>query len=204
MKSPLTYVVPTLLLTALTVACNKPKDNSSGKDAQPGVPPPTAEREPSKETAPYDLQFIDTMSQHHRGAIRMGEMAAIRAHHTELKEYGGKLVADQGRQVTLLEQWRDQWYAGKPNAVNRRLAGTSTPMVDINTAHFDSLSGDAFDRMFIDMMIPHHQEAVAMAKHALDKVEHAELKALSEQIIAVQQRETDMMTQWKTTWGLAP
>lgn len=211
MTSERPYVISAAFLLATflcSVACGKPKDSASGTGAQSApatdrVPPSTADHE-SGETAPYDLQFIDTMSQHYRGAIQMGEMAATTAHHAELKEFGGKLVTDQERQVALLKEWRDQWYAGKPDAENRRLAGRIQPMVGINAAHMDTLSGDDFDRTFLDMMILHHQGAIAMAKEAFDKVEHAELKALSQQIIDVQQREIDRMTQWKSMWSRNP
>lgn len=209
MKSDRRYVTPAALLlaTLLCVACNKSKDSSAETEVKPppatnSAPPSTAEHDSVKTApAPYDLQLIDTMSQRHRGAIQMGEMAATKANHAELKQFGEKLVTDQERQVTLLKEWRDQWYAGKPDAENRRLDGETKSMAGINTAHMDSLSGDDFDRMFLDMMIPHNQGAIVMAKEAVDRVEHAELGALSQQIIVVSQREIDMMTQWKSTWG---
>lgn len=212
MRSNRTYVIrAALLLTTVlcSLACNKTKDSSSERTPPPppatdSAPPPAkpdSAKAPPVAPPPYDLQLIDTMSQHHRGAIQMGQMAATRAHHAELKEFGGKLATDLDRQVTLLKGWRDQWYNGKPNAENRRLAGMTKSMANVNTAGIDSLSGEDFDRTFLDMMISHHQGATAMAKEAIDKVEHAELKALSEQISVVQQRELDMMTQWKSLWG---
>ena len=55
--------------------------------------------------------------------------------------------------------------------------------------------------MFIDMMIPHHQGAVAMANDALSKAEHAEVKALARKILDAQQKEIGMMTTWKAAWS---
>ena len=40
---------------------------------------------PNASTAPYELQFIDTMIAHHQGAVEMAKPAVGKAHHPELK-----------------------------------------------------------------------------------------------------------------------
>ena len=62
-------------------------------------------------------------------------------------------------------------------------------------------TGDAFDRAFIQLMIPHHQDAINMANMALENAKHEEMKNLARDIISTQQREIDMMKQWKQSWG---
>lgn len=57
-----------------------------------------------------------------------------------------------------------------------------------------------FDLMFIDMMIPHHTSAVAMAEVALPRAEHPELRALAEAIIASQSAEIEQMQAWREQW----
>ena len=47
--------------------------------------------------------------------------------------------------------------------------------------------GQEFDLMFIDMMIPHHESAIAMARVALARAEHEEIRTLAQEIIAGQQ-----------------
>lgn len=63
-------------------------------------------------------------------------------------------------------------------------------------------SGDAMslDQQFIDMMVPHHQAAVAMAEVALAKAEHAEVKALANDIIGAQTQEIGQLKEWRTAW----
>nr|MBA2348712.1 DUF305 domain-containing protein [Solirubrobacterales bacterium] len=65
----------------------------------------------------------------------------------------------------------------------------------------DALTGNEFDIHFIDMMTPHHAGAVAMAKDALSKAEHPEIKTLSQDIIKAQEAEIKMMADWKTKWS---
>ncbi len=62
-------------------------------------------------------------------------------------------------------------------------------------------TGDDFDRAFIQMMIPHHQDAINMANMALENAKHEEMKTLARDIIAAQQREIDMMKEWQRSWG---
>ena len=57
-----------------------------------------------------------------------------------------------------------------------------------------------FDLMFIDMMIPHHASAVAMAQVAQTRAEHPELRMLAEAIIASQSAEIDQMQTWRDQW----
>jgi uncharacterized protein (DUF305 family) len=57
-----------------------------------------------------------------------------------------------------------------------------------------------FDRMFIDMMVPHHQAAIEMALVAQEKAEHPELKQMADQIIADQEREVGQLKTWRQQW----
>lgn len=59
--------------------------------------------------------------------------------------------------------------------------------------------GDA-DLMFIDMMTPHHQSAIAMAEVALERAEHPELVELAELIITAQEAEIEQMRAWRDEW----
>lgn len=58
----------------------------------------------------------------------------------------------------------------------------------------------ALDQQFIDMMVPHHQSAVAMAKLARERAEHTEIKQLAEAIIRAQDEEIARMKGWRKAW----
>ena len=45
------------------------------------------------------------------------------------------------------------------------------------------------DRMFFEMMIPHHQSAIAMSEMALKQSERAQVKQLARRIIRAQKAE---------------
>jgi uncharacterized protein (DUF305 family) len=60
------------------------------------------------------------------------------------------------------------------------------------------------DQSFIEMMIPHHQDAVEMAEMALKKAQHPELKTLAQNIIRDQEREIQQMETWYQQWFNQP
>jgi uncharacterized protein (DUF305 family) len=57
-----------------------------------------------------------------------------------------------------------------------------------------------YDDRFIDLMIPHHEGAVAMARDAREKAQHPELRAFADSIIAAQEREIRMLEEWRRAW----
>lgn len=54
-------------------------------------------------------------------------------------------------------------------------------------------AGNPVDQAFIASMVPHHRAAVAMAKLALDRAEHPELKQLARDIVSTQNGEITTM-----------
>lgn len=59
---------------------------------------------------------------------------------------------------------------------------------------------DNIDKHFIEQMIPHHADAIAMGHLALEKAEHQEIKDLGQNIISAQSSEIDQMKSWYQSW----
>ena len=159
---------------------------------------------PNAASQPYDLQFIDTMTHHHQGAIDMAKMALTRSQNAELKKFAQKIVDDQNKEITQMKDWRDNWYSGKPAALNMEMSGMADSMkmmMGDGMKKMEAASGKDFDLMFLDMMKPHHAGAIAMAKDALGKAEHQEIKTLSDQIIKAQEGEIKQIDAWKASWS---
>jgi uncharacterized protein (DUF305 family) len=56
------------------------------------------------------------------------------------------------------------------------------------------------DAMFIEQMIPHHDDAIAMAELALTRAEHPQIRQLAEDVIKTQSAEIDQMREWYREW----
>ena len=62
-------------------------------------------------------------------------------------------------------------------------------------------SGAAFDRAFIDAMVPHHESAIAMAQAAKEAgLNQPDLVKVANDILATQQLEINEMKDWRGEW----
>ncbi len=156
--------------------------------------------DPNAASAPYDLQFLDTMSAHHQSAVDMAKMVDGKTDNAELKKFAASIIADQNKEIAQMKDWREKWYAGKPAAKNMEMSGMADSMKMMmggEMKKMEDATGKAFDLMFLDMMSPHHAGAVVMGREALTKAEHPEIKTLANQIIKAQEAEIKMMSEWK-------
>ena len=156
----------------------------------------------------YDLRFIDGMIPHHWGAIDMAKEALQKSKRPEIKALAQKIIRAQNHEENdLMRKWRPAWY---PKASSEPVAydsqqGKTVPMSkdkkDSMMMKMDLGAVDSqFDLRFLNAMIPHHQGAVVMAKDALTKAKHPELKQLAKEIVASQQAEIDQMQGLRKAW----
>lgn len=83
-----------------------------------------------------------------------------------------------------------------PNASGWRIMGNSNEF----TQNRGMMNSSVIDSHFIEQMIPHHEDAIAMAKIALEKGTHPEIKTLAQNIITSQTSENEKMTTWYKQW----
>lgn len=159
---------------------------------------------PNAASAPFDLQFLDTMIAHHQGAIEMAQMAVQKTQNSELKRFAQNIIDDQQKEIAEMKGWREKWYAGKPPAVNMEMPGmrdSMRMMTSDSMKKMEAATGKDFDVLFLEMMTPHHVGAIQMAKDGLTRAEHSEIKQISGSIIREQEKEIAQMNQWKTLWS---
>ena len=155
---------------------------------------------------PYDLRFLDEMIPHHEMAIMMVQMMISQSNHPELRDLGQRIITGQQQQIDQMTAWRQQWY---PNAsalssgmMGNGMMGTGGTGGMMGRS---MMQGDFADRMFLEMMIPHHQRAIDMSNDALTNAQHPEMKGLATNIIAVQTAEITEMQGYVQVWyGITP
>lgn len=144
-----------------------------------------------------DAAFARDMIGHHRGAIEMAEVARKRAEHSDVKELAAAIIDAQRSEISLMTRIGEELRAHgvKPGSLGMSHAqmGMGMPSSMLSRAK-------PFDRAFLEMMIPHHRGAVAMARIELDNGSHAELRKLASAVIDDQTVEIERMQGWLKQW----
>lgn len=123
--------------------------------------------------SPDDVRFVHDMIPHHHQALEMAALVADRTNHKEVIDVAGRINASQGDEIEFMQEWlreRGQ-HVPDPTAhdamhTSHKMAGMATPE---QMAELAASDGTAFDRLFLELMIPHHEGAVDMVNELLDQ-----------------------------------
>jgi uncharacterized protein (DUF305 family) len=109
----------------------------------------TVESSPNAASAPYELQFLDTMIAQHGAVIDMAQLAQTRAGSDQVKTAANDTIADQRRELAEFRGLRDKFYAGSPQAINLELPGAADAFDAIDLEKLDDLKEKPFDIEFV-------------------------------------------------------
>jgi uncharacterized protein (DUF305 family) len=179
-----------------------------------------------------DAGFARDMSQHHLQAVEMANLAATRSTDAEVQRLAFDISATQTNQVGRMQGWLTLWGlpltggdlmawmsdgAMSDGAMDHgAMAGHDMPSTaadgavmpgmatETELAELRSLSGTAFDVMFLQLMIRHHQGGLEMAQYGEAHAGQAAVRSLAGSIVAAQSAETATMEQMLATRGGTP
>ena len=165
----------------------------------------TACSDKAKDHNAQDVSFAQEMIPHHQQAVEMSDMALAQASSAKVKDLATRIKAAQGPEIEQMKGWLSSW--GEPVAAKSDggMAGMNHGgggmgdmtgmgmMTDTQMKELGAARGADFDRMFLTMMIGHHQGAVTMARTELDKGKHPPAKQLAQAIVDAQQKEISEM-----------
>ncbi|MBT8102956.1 MAG: DUF305 domain-containing protein, partial [Gammaproteobacteria bacterium] len=154
--------------------------------AQPPIIQPGLPGDPSKELSadeaieiadtsysPADAQFMHDMIPHHHQALEMAALVADRTNRPELIDVAGRINASQGDEIEFMQQWLRERGERVPDPTahdamhtHHTMAGMATPE---QMAELAAAEGTDFDRLFLTLMITHHDGAVKMVEELLEQ-----------------------------------
>jgi uncharacterized protein (DUF305 family) len=153
----------------------------------------------------FDEQYVAGMFAHHEGAVNMAEKAMAFSGKKEIKDLAGDIVQSQSREMADLLQWQDEWgYKRTYNQGHNGHSGGGAAMAETMVGMQNSLEGKKgveFDKIFLDQMIVHHSQAIAMSRPAATNAKHQEIKDLARNVIDAQEAEIAKMKSWQDEWG---
>jgi uncharacterized protein (DUF305 family) len=57
----------------------------------------------------YDKAFIETMIDHHEGAVSMAKFSDTRAKHEEVKQLSKDIITAQEKEIAEMRRWQQDW-----------------------------------------------------------------------------------------------
>ena len=148
---------------------------------QPGAPGDAA-RELSAEEAieiantsysSADALFMQDMIPHHNQAVQMAALVADRTNRPELVDVAGRIDVSQADEIEFMQQWLRERGENVPDPTaheamhtTHKMAGMASPE---QMAELATLKSTDFDRLFLQLMIPHHEGAVKMVEELMEQ-----------------------------------
>lgn len=171
-----------LVIAALAAGCSAPRQTleTSAKPSPVvlhGDSAAIANAKGDKDRYAYtdaDVQFISGMISHHAQAIVMSKLAPTHGASSSVLTLSGRIINAQTDEIALMSQWlRDR---GKPvpepsaKGMKMIMNGEEHVMLmpgmltEEQMKQLDAAKGAEFDKLFLTLMIQHHNGAVSMVK----------------------------------------
>ncbi|PJE95853.1 DUF305 domain-containing protein [Streptomyces carminius] len=203
--------VAAVTAAAVLAACGGDRPaGDSGRNG--GTPPSSSAPLPAGDHNDADVAFAQGMIPHHRQAVEMADLAGTRASAPEVKALAEQIRKAQDPEIETLSGWLASWGeqvpaepddgTGHGSHADRSghsdhgghgghgMAGMMTPE---EMAELEKSSGKAFDTAFLEMMIRHHEGAVAMAGEEKENGSYGPARSMAEDIITSQSAEIEKM-----------
>ncbi|MEJ5256204.1 MAG: DUF305 domain-containing protein [Acidimicrobiales bacterium] len=156
-----------------------------------------------------DVAFAQGMIPHHGQAVQMADMALDISTNPTIRALAEKIKAAQDPEIATMEGWLKTWGQPVPDRnqpmdhASDGMGGMmmSGMMSEADMARMGNASGTDFDRMFLEMMVRHHEGAIQMAEQQLAAGKYQPTKDLAQVIITAQKAEIDEMNALLATTG---
>lgn len=139
-----------------------------------------------------DVEFARNMIPHHEQAIDMAKLAQARATAPALKAMAERIRGAQDPEIQRMSRWLEDWNESRSATGMESGHGThSMPgmMSATEMSDLEKANGEAFDQMFLAMMIRHHGGAIEMARAEQRHGKNTAAKQLARSIEADQTAE---------------
>ncbi|MEL7487557.1 MAG: DUF305 domain-containing protein, partial [Pseudomonadota bacterium] len=126
-----------------------------------------------------DVRFMQDMIPHHHQAVQMSALVKDRTNDRELIDIAGRIDASQADEIKFMQQWLAERGEKAPDPaahngdhgahkmhISHEMAGMATPQ---QMKELAAAEGVDFDRLFLTLMIRHHEGAVEMVENLLDQ-----------------------------------
>jgi uncharacterized protein (DUF305 family) len=142
-----------------------------------------------------DVMFDQMMIPHHQQAVEMAKLVPSRTDNEQVRALATAIEGAQQPEIDQMAAALQAWHqpTSMPAMGGHGGHSMSGMMSDEQMAELKTLSGSAFDTMWLQMMIEHHKGAIEMAQTELADGKDPATKQLARAIIDAQQKEIAQM-----------
>ncbi|EID52394.1 DUF305 domain-containing protein [Saccharomonospora xinjiangensis] len=190
------------MVAAVAAGCSGGGDEGAHQQGDPAPRTSSIAQAQQESHNQADLTFVQGMIPHHEGAIEMADLAETRTDNPEILDLAERIRQAQGPEIEQMRGWLDAWGAaempgpGHDQEHGRHGQGHHEEMPGMGAEDMERLgnaSGAEFDRLFLELMVEHHQGAVDMSRTVLSEGSSPEVKDLAQRIIDSQEAEIEDM-----------
>ena len=136
-----------------------------------------------------DIMFAQMMIPHHQQAVDMSTLAETHTTNPELLALAKQIKDAQAPEIEQMTGWINNANASMDMGHDMGMGGM---LSDSDMAALAAANGPAFDKLYLEGMIGHHEGALHMAQMVIDS-NNAEAKTLGENIVKSQTAEIAQM-----------
>lgn len=141
-----------------------------------------------------DVSYLVMMIEHHNQAIEMTDLVTDRYERDEIERISDRISAAQGPEITAMESWLEEnvFAPARENPAHQNFCGLEGDgshhhddedfvecvlevdhddmegmISDEDMERLTEAEGDAFDRLFVELMTTHHEGAITMAEEVM-------------------------------------
>lgn len=178
--------------------------------------------------------FSQDMIRHHQQAVEMATIELYGGSDPQVRSLAYDILTSQTNQVGQMQSWLARWDypldnpgepmawmqgssdghshggAGTEPSMSMDMGASGVPMPGMATTDdlnkLRTLQGTELDTYFLQLMLRHHQGGLEMMEYAVDPNHVSEdyVRKLAQQMINVQESESDTMTKMLETRGAQP
>jgi uncharacterized protein (DUF305 family) len=134
-----------------------------------------------------DQRYVNTMIAHHRAAMLMAEQVRNTSQRQEIKALATDILSNEPKLIDELYAWKKVWY--KDSA---KVADPKVPAF----GEFD----ETYDLRFLNALIEHHIDGIAMTKDILVKSSRSEILKNADAVQTFLRTTLVTLQGWREQW----
>jgi uncharacterized protein (DUF305 family) len=137
-----------------------------------------------------DREYVSMMIAHHEQALAMTRFAPERAQNETVKGLADRIRYSQEPEIGAMKQWQRTFNAIGTHGDHGLMPGMAT-QDQLNA--LGAARGKDFDRMFLELMIKHHEGAIKMATDVRGAGTNVQVEEMADDVVATQSDEINRM-----------